>query len=230
MFKFSSYQELIDFAKAQSRTKGDGNYYERHHIVPKSESGSDEESNLVLLTLYEHILAHYLRAIEATTARVAFGNLSAAIKILYVKKSYSDYSDKKKAVEDALNDLDFIALKEEIKKSRKGQPSGRAGIPNLNARRATHWIRVCDQKPTRFSDEAALRLLKQDGVIDIGRKCPICIFMPYLRTRCIAKNIVSSSLNDSNRALRLLFSSLLDFILVSLIVFMRFHINLFKLV
>lgn len=35
-------------------------YYERHHIVPKSLSGSSEWSNLVLLTAKEHFICHLL--------------------------------------------------------------------------------------------------------------------------------------------------------------------------
>ncbi len=35
-------------------------YTERHHIVPKSEGGSDEESNIIRLTAREHFLAHWL--------------------------------------------------------------------------------------------------------------------------------------------------------------------------
>ncbi len=37
-------------------------YYEWHHIVPKHENGSDEASNLVLLTAREHFIAHWLFA------------------------------------------------------------------------------------------------------------------------------------------------------------------------
>jgi len=35
-------------------------YTERHHIIPKSEGGSDDESNIIKLTAREHFLAHWL--------------------------------------------------------------------------------------------------------------------------------------------------------------------------
>ncbi len=38
----------------------DANYYEKHHIIPKSLGGSDEPTNLVRLTAREHFLAHWL--------------------------------------------------------------------------------------------------------------------------------------------------------------------------
>lgn len=51
------YNKLID--KAKQREYCDG-YYEIHHIVPKSEGGSDSSDNLVRLTPKEHFVAHKL--------------------------------------------------------------------------------------------------------------------------------------------------------------------------
>lgn len=42
------------------RNKNEGVYYEKHHIIPKCMGGSNEESNLVLLTFREHFLAHWI--------------------------------------------------------------------------------------------------------------------------------------------------------------------------
>ena len=56
----SIYDNLIQRAKSESRTKSNETYYERHHIIPKYMNGSDDEENLVLLTFREHIIAHYL--------------------------------------------------------------------------------------------------------------------------------------------------------------------------
>jgi hypothetical protein len=54
------YQKLVESAKSESRTKDDGVYYERHHIIPKHMGGGNDKDNLVLLTFREHIIAHYL--------------------------------------------------------------------------------------------------------------------------------------------------------------------------
>jgi len=54
------YDNLIDYAKNQSRSRNDSIYYESHHIVPKHMGGPNDSSNLVLLTFREHVLAHYL--------------------------------------------------------------------------------------------------------------------------------------------------------------------------
>ncbi len=53
------YSNLCRSRQKLCRLKGDGNYYERHHIKPRWMNGSNDNSNLVLLTAKEHYYAHY---------------------------------------------------------------------------------------------------------------------------------------------------------------------------
>ena len=53
---FKSYNELIEFAKSQNREKGKDVYFEEHNIIPLSMGGTNDKNNLILLTLYEHLL------------------------------------------------------------------------------------------------------------------------------------------------------------------------------
>ena len=59
------YDELIQKARSEGRTKGRGVYYEAHHIVPKCLGGEGKvveyktHSNIILLTAKEHFLGHY---------------------------------------------------------------------------------------------------------------------------------------------------------------------------
>ena len=53
------YQNLVESRKA-SPTLGEKHYI--HHIVPKAEGGSNDESNLVKFTAREHYIAHLLLA------------------------------------------------------------------------------------------------------------------------------------------------------------------------
>lgn len=55
------YQQLVDYAKSRNLTKKDC-YIEQHHIIPRSEGGTDDKSNLVNLTAREHYIAHLLLA------------------------------------------------------------------------------------------------------------------------------------------------------------------------
>jgi hypothetical protein len=55
------YKKIIDSAKSQNRKKTkEGRIYENHHIIPKSVGGSNNKSNLVLLTPKEHYICHLL--------------------------------------------------------------------------------------------------------------------------------------------------------------------------
>jgi hypothetical protein len=54
------YNQIVERAKAQSRSKGGNIYYESHHIIPKCVGGSDKKENRVLLTAREHYICHAL--------------------------------------------------------------------------------------------------------------------------------------------------------------------------
>jgi hypothetical protein len=52
------YYNIIDSAK--ERIKFDDNYYENHHIIPKSLGGNNSKNNLIRLTAREHFVCHLL--------------------------------------------------------------------------------------------------------------------------------------------------------------------------
>lgn len=52
------HDQIID--RAKSRILDEGNYYERHHVVPRCMGGLDSLDNLVSLTAREHFLIHWL--------------------------------------------------------------------------------------------------------------------------------------------------------------------------
>ncbi len=52
------YSRLV--SNKTKRKKDKNTYYEEHHIIPKCLGGSDDISNLVLLTAREHLIAHRL--------------------------------------------------------------------------------------------------------------------------------------------------------------------------
>ena len=58
------YYSIINYALRKTlsgqRWKGDGNYYEKHHIIPRCLNGIDDNKNLVLLTAREHFICHWL--------------------------------------------------------------------------------------------------------------------------------------------------------------------------
>lgn len=52
-------------------------YYEFHHIIPKSLGGDDSEDNVIPLTAREHILAHYLLCYIYSTGKAHYSMLNA---------------------------------------------------------------------------------------------------------------------------------------------------------
>lgn len=76
-----------------NRFKGDGNYYERHHILPIWMGGGDDDSNLVLLTAREHYLAHYLLFLH-------YKDKSSSAAFMMMNRSCNmNYRDSKKYAE-----------------------------------------------------------------------------------------------------------------------------------
>jgi hypothetical protein len=57
---YNWYYGIINNAINQHRTKSKTQYYEKHHIIPKSLEGDNSKDNLVLLTAREHFICHYL--------------------------------------------------------------------------------------------------------------------------------------------------------------------------
>lgn len=54
------YYSIIKNAKCQIRFRGDGYYYESHHIIPLSLNGNNIPENIVLLTYREHLLCYWI--------------------------------------------------------------------------------------------------------------------------------------------------------------------------
>jgi hypothetical protein len=96
------YVELMD--RAVGRVEEVGEYYESHHIKPKSMEGTDDKSNLVKLTYREHFIAHWLlhrifpedRSLSAAFHIMAFGKSWRA-----ARKTRSTYMPSSRALAEA---------------------------------------------------------------------------------------------------------------------------------
>ena len=105
------YDQIIDRAKKEKRTKGQGIYYESHHIVPRCLGGSDKRENLLLLTAREHFICHWL------LSRMYPGNNKLifafhAMTVFTGSKFQSRYTPSSRAVQEAKE------LSSEIKKGQ----------------------------------------------------------------------------------------------------------------
>lgn len=91
-----SYFEFISFFKERNiNCSFDPNiFWHRHHIIPKHAGGTDDESNILKLTISEHSLAHFLRYLE-------FGetpDLTSSKMLSGQSKSISSYAGKLSAI------------------------------------------------------------------------------------------------------------------------------------
>jgi hypothetical protein len=74
------YLSIVTRAQSEQRKKRGSVYYESHHIIPKSLGGSNDSSNLVLLTAREHYLCH--RLLTRMTTGKAKAQMCAAFKFM----------------------------------------------------------------------------------------------------------------------------------------------------
>ena len=62
------YWDIINIGKLRTLNKSDYNYYtELHHIIPRSQHGTNDKNNMVLLTAVEHYNAHKILAMANKT-------------------------------------------------------------------------------------------------------------------------------------------------------------------
>lgn len=173
---FKTYEELINFAKGQFRIKGsDQPYWELHHILPKSMGGTDDVSNLVLLSLAEHVEAHYLLALkyENINNQWYYANLNAAWAVSHGKSKFSPR--KREEVEKWLSDPDAQAFTLKLKEKLRG---GKGSRPDLKGKTDGYkykpriWIQKGTQKPRRIL-ESSKSTDFYTSFIQI-QDCPIC--------------------------------------------------------
>ena len=92
-FNGNTYDGLIAFFKKidKSLYKKYNIYVQKHHIIPRSEGGTDEESNLIELPYKYHMMAHYLRGKEATDKPIMYKNFKAVLYALKTRSSGIPY-------------------------------------------------------------------------------------------------------------------------------------------
>lgn len=172
---FKTYEELINFARSQFRIKGsDQPYWELHHILPKSMGGYDDSSNLVLLSLAEHVEAHYLLALkyENINNQWYYANLNAAWAVSHGKSKFSPR--KREEVEKWLSDPDAQAFTLKLKEKLRGGKGSRPERKDFDAykNKSRIWVQKDTQKPRRILESSKSTDFYM-SFIQIS-DCPIC--------------------------------------------------------
>ena len=99
------YENLINSRKSRGLNKKSLDFYtEVHHIVPKCLGGTDEDSNLVLLTYREHLIAHHL------LSRIYDSNLDLKHVVYFMYNHRRNRSGKTKNVKLTTRELEAMRV------------------------------------------------------------------------------------------------------------------------
>jgi len=140
------YNQLIERAKQRKSVDG---YKEIHHIIPRSEGGTDESDNLVELTGREHFIAHKLLWMENPTfsRSAAFMMMSNSRKITWgsfyesVRKEFNESPNhplrnkhiRLKQLEVVMGVPKSEEHRRKISEANKGKPKSKEHIEKMKA-------------------------------------------------------------------------------------------------
>lgn len=177
----------------------DDEYGEVHHIIPKSEGGTNDKDNLVRLSAREHFIAHLLLAkiyndfkMWCAIKRLVHGNKKHYTRVnsrtySLIKKRYSSCPHPSKGIKLPPRSKSWC---EAISRGKKGIPSPRKGKPCLSniGKKWWHlgdknffgfecpgdgWIPGCYQKPElRANGGKAIvgMVWWNNGVVEVKRR------------------------------------------------------------
>ena len=142
----NQYDKLIH--KAKERDMVDG-YTEVHHIIPKSEGGSDDKDNLVVLTGREHFIAHKILWMENPTnfSRAAtyhmmsnrrgikWGATYEEVRKVFIGENhpFKQKSNRIKQLESVMGKPKSDEHKKKISEANKGKPKSAEHTANMKA-------------------------------------------------------------------------------------------------
>lgn len=171
-------------------------YHERHHIVPRSVGGSDDEDNLIDLYAREHYEAHKLLHEEnPENEKLAFAWWMMSTKNYKTEGRYELTAEEYELAKIALSEAQSKAKKEQfvnkenhpmfgktqseesrkkMSNAKKGRPSPKKGVAVSDEEK----VRLNNIRPDKWSQE---RHQKQDGIYANGNSvCCVPVYCPEL--------------------------------------------------
>lgn len=138
--KYTKYYYNI-VSNALARTLSAEVYTEKHHIIPKSLGGSNDKTNLVILTAREHFICHWL--LTKMLTNISCRKMKYALSIMKASKTNSRYQTKitSRVFENIRKGVPGTAhtseTKEKIGNANKGNipwNKGKTGVMSVEAR------------------------------------------------------------------------------------------------
>ena len=185
------YYKIIQSAKSKGRIKRrsthrDYIYYEKHHIIPRSLDGTDNEDNLVLLTSREHFLCHYLLCKMILEKSNEWNKLVRAFTFMY-----SATSNQNRYVNSRL----YESARKNIGRIMSDSQSG-----NGNSQFGKIWVSHIKNKHTCKIDKNSLNEYLNNGYIQQRIVC----WDRYSKEENIKKEKLKQKINNLDKNINLL--------------------------
>ena len=130
------YNRIIERALKDDRKKGCGVYYEKHHILPRCIGGTNDKSNLVLLTAKEHYICHRLLTLmHPTNKKIAFAFWNMC-------RFNTDWHDRY-----SVSANGYAYAREHLSKTYKGKTAWNKGIKLTEDQLANHATKQPGYEP-----------------------------------------------------------------------------------
>jgi hypothetical protein len=146
------YFSIIQTASSQSRKKGT-EYFESHHIIPRSLGGTNTKSNLVLLTGREHFICHVLLPKMFDINSNGYNKMLHAIMLFKGSNKYQIRYINSRMYETLKTAYSAIRSK-----ARKDQPLSEEQKQKISDTMKGH--KLSDETKTKISDKAKTRKRK----------------------------------------------------------------------
>lgn len=193
------YQNLI--FKSKDRIKNENEYYEIHHIIPRSIGGNDDIDNLVFLTAREHFLAHALLAKFTDEPKLKFAffamcNQSRSYQNRYIPPSKL-YEIAKRLHSEQMSKLHTgkILSNIHIKKLRDGHKKYFDNEDNI--KKSSDKLKSLWNDPNNKTFIELREKLKESKSEDHKEKCSLGLLKHYeSENGIIHKSIISNSLKE----------------------------------
>lgn len=167
MFINNKYKSWYDQIILNAQNRSLTGYFEKHHIIPKSLGGNNNQDNLVKLTAREHFICHLLLT-KFTTGK-AKSQMYFALNMLRVSNNYQDRYISSRIYETLKKNLSFELskmhkgkvisdkTKKLISDSRKGRPSAFKG--KTHTIKTKKHISITNQGHTRNSKDIVKKII-----------------------------------------------------------------------
>ena len=169
------YEQLI--AKHGSQDKPEG-YSERHHIVPKSMGGSNDDDNLVYLSAKAHFVAHHLlwRWHRNSSMAYAFHRMCHGQQKVYYKPSADAYQEARRARSSAMStamsgrgNANYGKVGCETSMfGRKHTEETKAKMSKAQSGKKGHWAKVANIYDYKTGDLLACGVVLKGWAVDNG--------------------------------------------------------------